>query len=106
MLTQEEHVEIHALNKRGWTISEIARHTGRDRKTIRAYLSGDREPGVHVAVESDPFDRIEPYVRQRLVDDHGLWATTLFDEVQDLGYDRSYPTFTRHLRQRAPGSAL
>ncbi len=35
MLTQEEDVEIHALAKQGWTISEIARHTGRDRKTIR-----------------------------------------------------------------------
>ena len=35
MLTQEEDVEIHALRKQGWTISAIARHTGRDRKTIR-----------------------------------------------------------------------
>jgi transposase len=100
MLTQEEDVEIHALDKRGWTISEIARHTGRDRKTIRAYLAGDRLLGVRVSSEPDPFDEIEPYVRQRLVDDHGLWATTLFDEVQDLGYDRSYPTFTRHIRER------
>jgi transposase len=100
MLTQEEHVEIHALRKRGWTISEIARHVGRDRKTVRAYLSGDREPGVRAVAEPDPFDRVEAYVRQRLVDDHGVWATTLFDEVQDLGYDRSYPTFTRKIRQR------
>jgi transposase len=100
MLTQEEHVEIHALNKRGWSISEIARHTGRDRKTIRAYLSGDHQPGVRVSSEPDPFDQVEPYVRQRLLDDHGLWATTLFDEVQRLGYDRSYPTFTRKIRQR------
>ena len=37
---------------------------------------------------------------QRLVDDHGVWAITLFDEVQALGHDRSYPTFTRKLRQR------
>ncbi len=100
MLTQEEDVEIHALRKQGWTISEIARHTGRDRKTIRAYLAGEREPGVRAAVEEDPFDRIEPYVAQRLADDHGVWATVLFDEVQGLGYDRSYPTFTRKLRQR------
>ena len=99
MLTQEEDVEIHALKKRGWSVSEIARHTGRDRKTIRAYLSGKREPGVRAAVEADPFDLIEAYVAQRLVDDHGVWATTLFDEVQALGYDRSYPTFTRKLRQ-------
>ncbi len=100
MLTQEEDVEIHALAKQGWTISEIARHTGRDRKTIRAYLSGARQPGVRMAVEADPFDLIEAYVRQRLVDDHGVWATTLFDEVEALGYDRSYPTFTRKIRQR------
>ena len=100
MLTQEEDVEIHALRKRGWTISEIARHTGRDRKTIRAYLSEERQPSVRASVGPDPFDRIEAYVRQRLVDDHGVWATVLFDEVQGLGYDRSYPTFTRHLRQR------
>jgi transposase len=100
MLTQEEDVEIHALAKRGWTVSEIARHTGRDRKTIRAYLAGVRQPGVRAAVEPDPFDRVEAYVRQRLADDHGVWGTTLFDEVQALGYDRSYPTFTRKLRQR------
>ena len=100
MLTQEEDVEIHALKKRGWTVSEIARHTGRDRKTVRAYLSGDHQPGVRATTGEDPFDRIEPYVTQRLADDHGLWATTLFDEVQALGYDRSYPTFTRHLRER------
>ena len=62
--------------------------------------SGDHQRGVRVAGEPDPFDGIEPYVRQRLVDDHGLWATTQFDEVQTLGYDRSYPTSTRHLRER------
>jgi hypothetical protein len=29
-----------------------------------------------------------------------VWATTLFDELLGLGYDRSYPTFTRALRTR------
>jgi transposase len=85
MLTQEEDVEIHALRERGWTISEIARHIGRDRKTVRAYLAGERQPGVRVSEVPDPFDRIEAYVRQRLADDHGVWATVLFDEVQALG---------------------
>lgn len=93
-------MEIHALKQRGWTIAEIARHTGRDRKTIRAYLAGVRQPGVRAVVEEDPFDHVEAYVRHRLVDDHGVWATTLFGEVGALGYDRSYPTFTRKLRKR------
>jgi transposase len=100
MLIQEEDVEIHALRKQGWSISAIARHTGHDRKTVRAYLAGDREAGVRVAASSDPFDRVEPYVRQRLSDDHGLWASTLFDEARALGYDQSYPTFTRKVRER------
>ena len=45
MLTRENDVEVHALHNRGWTISAIARHTGHDRKTIRAYLNGERTPG-------------------------------------------------------------
>lgn len=100
MLTQEEDVEIHALRRQGWSISAIARHTGRDRKTVRAYLAGDRQAGVREPVELDPFDRFQPYVRQRLRDDHGLWASTLFDEVRRLGYAQSYPTFTRKVRER------
>jgi len=100
MLTPEEDVEIASLRKRGWSISAIARHVGRDRKTVRAYLLGEREPGVRARREPDPFDRFEPYVRQRLADDQHVWATTLFDEVAALGFDRSYQTFTRKLRER------
>jgi hypothetical protein len=45
MLSWEDDVEAHALRRRGWSISAIARHLGHDRKTVRAYLRGDREPG-------------------------------------------------------------
>ena len=41
MLTEEDDVEIHALAARGWSVSAISRHTGRDRKTVSKYL---REP--------------------------------------------------------------
>ena len=34
MITQGEDVEIHALKLQGWSISAIARHVGRDRKTV------------------------------------------------------------------------
>lgn len=65
MLTPEEDVEITSLRKLAWSISAIARDTGRDRKTVRAYLAGEREPGVRTKSAPDPFDRFEPYVRQR-----------------------------------------
>jgi len=79
---------------------------GHDRKTVRGYLSGEREPGVRERFEPDPFDAFEPYVRQRFVDDQHVWATTLFDEVVALGYPRSYQTFTRALRDRQLRPAL
>jgi transposase len=100
MLTPEVDVEITSLEKRGWSISAIARHVGRDRKTVRAYLNGEREPGVRDRAVADCFDRFEPYVRQRLADDPHVRATVLFAEVVGLGFDRSYQTFTRQVRDR------
>lgn len=100
MLTPEEDVEIIALAKRGWSISAIARHVGRDRKTVRAYLRGDRTPGVRRRVAPDDFEPFVAYVRARFDDDPHIWATTLFDELVGLGFARSYPTFTRRLRAR------
>jgi transposase len=44
MLTQEDDVDAHALRKQGWKITAIAAHLGHDRKTIRAYLNGERTP--------------------------------------------------------------
>ncbi len=100
MLTREEDIDVHALRRQGMSISAIARHLGRDRKTIRAYLNGDRVAGVRKPAEDDPFAPFVDYVRERLTEDPHLWAVTLFDEVVALGYDRSYPTFTRQIRVR------
>jgi len=100
MLTQGEDVEAHALKERGWSISAIARHLERDRKTVRSYLNGDRLPGVRVTAVADPLADFEVYIRARFVDDPHLWATSLFDEVVALGYARSYPSFVRQVRQR------
>ena len=101
MLTQEEDVEASALRKRGWSIAAIARHLGRDRKTIRAYLQGARRPGERRPAVPDNFAPFEPYVRERLREDPHLWATALYDELVGLGYERSYQVLTRELRRRA-----
>jgi hypothetical protein len=45
MLTWENCVEAQALGTSGWSISAIANHLRHDRKTIRAYLNGERRPG-------------------------------------------------------------
>lgn len=98
MLSAEEYSEVCGLWRQGWSISAIARHLDRDRKTIRAYLSGDRTVGVRVASHDD-FLRFVPYCQQRLDDDPHLQASTLHAEVLELGYQRAYSTFTRALRR-------
>ena len=62
MLTQGEDVEAHALRQRGWSISAIARHLNRDRKTVHAYLDGQRQPGRRATSTPDPLERFEAYL--------------------------------------------
>ncbi|HTE59279.1 MAG TPA: IS21 family transposase, partial [Solirubrobacteraceae bacterium] len=95
MLTEEDDVEIHELARRGWSVSAIARHTGRDRKTVRKYLAAaavSREPAQSC------LEPLRDYLVARLVDDAHVDATVLYREVLDLGFERSYVTFARQLR--------
>jgi transposase len=98
MFSRSEDVEVDALFKRGWSISAIARHLDRDRKTVRSYLNGQRQVGVRRSSAPDPLAPFVGYVRARFVDDPHLWASALFDEVVPLGYRCSYPSFARQVR--------
>lgn len=98
MLTHGEDVEAHALFQRGWTISAIARHLERDRKTVRAYVTGARVPGVRARSRPEPLAPFVDYLKARFSDDPHVWATALHDEVCRLGYTQSYPSFARQLR--------
>jgi len=98
VFSRSEDVEAVALFKRGWSISAIARHLERDRKTVRSYLNGEREAGVRRSSAPDPMAPFTAYITARFVDDPHLWASALFDEVVPLGYGCSYPSFARQLR--------
>ena len=95
MLTEEDDVEIHALARRGWSVSAIARHTGRDRKTVRKYLAGPAALREPVPSCLEPF---REYVAARFVDDPHVDGSVLHREVVELGFDRAYVTFVRQLR--------
>ena len=100
MLTRGEDVEAHALRKRGWSYAAIARHLGRDRRTVKEYLEGKREPGRRRRSAPDSLERFVPYLQARFADDPHVWASALFDEVAALGYELSYPHFVRQVRGR------
>ena len=96
MLTEEDDVEIHALAARGWSVSAISRHTGRDRKTIRKYLAAPRAVRGLTPSCLEPF---RAYIEARFEEDVHLEATVLYRELVDAGFDRAYPTLVRELRR-------
>ncbi|MGH2976467.1 MAG: Mu transposase domain-containing protein [Solirubrobacterales bacterium] len=89
-------MEIYALAKRGWSISAIARHTGRDRKTIRVHLHEERRKRERAPSCLEPY---RDYLEARFVDDPHVLATVLYRELTGLGFDRSYQTLVRELRR-------
>jgi transposase len=96
MFTREEDVEVHALRARGWTIAAIARHTGRDPKTVRACLA--RSSAVDRERAPSVLEPYREYLEARFVDDPHVLASVLYRELAELGFDRTYPTLTRELR--------
>jgi transposase len=97
MLTQEEDVEVHALRGRGWSISAIARHTGRDRKTVSACLA--RPAGAERERAPSVLEPFREYLEARFGDDPHVLASVLYRELAGLGFGRSYQTLTRELRR-------
>jgi transposase len=97
MLSWEEFVELRNLHERGWSISAIARHLGKDRKTVRRYLTDPQaRPGVRKPAGRllDPY---AAYVGARLEDNPHLAATVLDRELGELGFAGSYRTLARHV---------
>ena len=96
MLTEEDDVEINALHARGWSVSAISRHTGRDRKTVRTYLAAPRAPRVPAPSCLEPY---RAYIAARFEDDLHLEATVLHRELVDAGFERAYTTLVGELRR-------
>jgi transposase len=96
MLTQEDEVEIYALAARGWSVSAIARHTSRDRKTIRRYLHGPRSERERAPSCLEPY---RAYIAARFDDDPHLLGSVLHRELADAGFDRAYTTMIGELRR-------
>ncbi|MFI5560723.1 hypothetical protein ACIA2T_15725 [Amycolatopsis japonica] len=69
-----------------------------NRKTVRGCLSGQREPGRRRRSQPTLIEPFLPYCRERLAGDPHSWASTLFDELVDLGFSGSYPSLTAATR--------
>jgi transposase len=87
MLKMEEWLLIRDLYSQGFSISEIARKTGFDRKTVKKYiwLKTLPEPKKRSGRKSklDPF---KPYILEKLKEGP-YTAACLYREIKEMGFD-------------------
>ena len=104
MQSGETHMELKALRRLGWRITDLARQFGLSRTTVykelasaapRTYGPRERPAALNEAQLV--------HVERRLVVCPGSRGTDLHAELRaDYGYAASYPAFQRQLRLRRP----
>ncbi|HYI82959.1 MAG TPA: IS21 family transposase, partial [Acetobacteraceae bacterium] len=94
------------LHREGVPISDIARRTGLDRKTVRKYIARGLEPPVYGPRPPRPLliDGYASYLRERVAAFPGLTGRRLWREVRDLGFTGDYTTVTGFLRDVRPAA--
>lgn len=103
MVKVEERFMIQELFRSGVSISEIARRTGRDRKTVRSVINGPLMPVVKArparARKLDPF---VTYLEKR-IEQGVLNAEKLYQEIRSRGYTGKARTVRQFVQpRRAP----
>ena len=108
MLDVEERFVIRELHREGVSISEIARRTQRDRKTVRQVINGslapERKPRARRKRKIDPYI---PYLLER-IEAGVLNARKLYGEIIELGYpgkETQVRSFVQPYRKREPSQA-
>jgi len=89
-LTLEEFLMIRDLYNQGLNISQIAHHTGFDRKTVRKHLLARTPPALSPrARKPSKLDDYRDYIL-RGITDYPLSAARAYREIQDLGFTGKY----------------
>jgi transposase len=104
MQSGESHVELKALHRLGWSVSELAREFGLSRTTVYKELAS---PGPRRYGPRDRRTALSEaqlvHVERRLTVCPGIRGTDLHAELRaEYGYAGSYPAFQRQLRLLRP----
>lgn len=95
------------LHRQGLSVSEIARQTGHDRKTVAKYIERGLEPPAYTPRPPQPrlIELYEAYLRSRVTAYPGLSGKRLFREIKENGYTGGYTAVTDYLREIRPEPA-
>jgi len=101
MIRKEEWILIRGLNKmikEGMSISEIAKRTGYDRKTIRKYVNAEEPPRYRTVNRSSKLDPYKDYVKARLKEVPEITVQRILREIKDKGYSGAYSILSDFIR--------
>lgn len=100
-MTQEEWMDVKALRAAGWTIGQIAEHVGYHPQTVSGWLRRGGPPGKRSVPVAD--QTVDEQWRTRIAGllerNSALQATSIMRVLRAEGFDGSYPTLTRYLRE-------
>jgi len=104
VVTLEGVVMILDLHRQGLSVSEIARQSGLDRKTVRRYIARGLEPPTYGPRKRRPalLDPFTGYLRERVKAYPGLTGARLLRELRERGYRGGYTAVTDFLRDVRP----
>jgi transposase len=98
MMTQEEFMDVVALRRQGWTITDIAAEVGRHPDTVAKWLKQGGPPARRQVVDTVIDERWARRVEELLAKNRNLLATSVLRLLGAEGFAGSYPTLVRHLR--------
>ena len=92
------------LHRQGLSVSDIARRTGLDRKTVRRYIARGLEPPAHGPRKPRPtrLDSCRAYLRERVAAYPELRASRLLREPRGMGHQGGHTQLTDFLREVRP----
>jgi transposase len=109
MLKLEEFLMLRELHEQGLSISEIAKKTGYNRRTVRKYLESDVSPvAKRRSPKASKLDDYKDYIIQRL-NSYPLTASRIYREIQETGFAGKYTIvkdFVREIRPKSGVSAI
>jgi transposase len=102
MLTGRKFHMLRDSFNEGLSISEIARQTGHDRKTIRKYINSETPP-MRSKRSGNPskIDPFKEYIINRL-NEHPLTASRIYREIQEQGFTGKYGIVKNFVREVRP----
>ncbi len=102
MLEMEEWFVLRDMHRQGMSISEIARQTGHDRKTVRTYVKSSKLlESKEREKKASKLDAFKDYIIQKL-HEGPFTASRLFKEIQDIGFTGKYTIVKDFVREVRP----